>query len=127
MRNVARAASLLPLAGLCFALGPGCAVGDAGRPATAGGLAGATPDVERDAAASALAAEPPADPSTLAVPGPAAAPCTSDAMCLNHRCNVAYAKCAFPCASDADCVRGTSCFKAVISTCQSSPPNVPAH
>ena len=40
-------------------------------------------------------------------------------MCINHRCNVQYGRCAFPCASDADCVRGTACLKAAISTCQS--------
>ena len=67
--------------------------------------------------------EAPADPATLTVPGPAAAPCTNDSMCINHRCNLQYGKCAFPCATDADCVRGTSCFKAVISTCQVKPPN----
>jgi hypothetical protein len=44
-------------------------------------------------------------------------------MCIKHRCNLAYGKCAFPCASDADCARGTFCFKAAISTCQSKPPN----
>jgi hypothetical protein len=63
------------------------------------------------------------DPQSLAIPGPAALPCTSDAMCLNHRCNLAYGKCTFPCATDADCVRGTFCFKAVISTCQAKPPD----
>jgi len=66
-----------------------------------------------------------ADPPPLAVPGPAASPCTDDAMCVHHRCNLAYGKCAFPCASDADCAHGTTCFKAVISTCQPKPPNEP--
>jgi hypothetical protein len=73
-------------------------------------------------AAAARAPEPAADPSTLSVPAEAAAPCTRDAMCMNHRCNVAFGKCAFPCATDADCVRGTRCYKAAISTCQRSPP-----
>jgi hypothetical protein len=58
-------------------------------------------------------------------PGLAAAPCTSDAMCMNHRCNLQYGKCAFPCASDADCVRGSSCFRSAISTCQVKPPGQP--
>jgi hypothetical protein len=62
--------------------------------------------------------DPPVDPSTLAVPGPEAASCTSDATCMNHRCNSRFGKCAFPCASDADCVRGTSCFRGAVSTCQ---------
>ncbi len=85
-----------------------------------------TPGRTFGADASSLAEAPAADPArpgVLAVPGPAAAPCTSDTACLNYRCNVAYGKCAFPCASDADCARGTSCFRAVVSTCQPKPPN----
>jgi hypothetical protein len=100
--------------GLVVAFAIGCHGADAAPPA-------ASPAT--GAAAAAPPSDPPADPATLTVPGPAAAPCTNDSMCLNHRCNLPYGKCAFPCDTDADCVRGTFCFKAVISTCQARPPN----
>ena len=97
----------------------GCAAREAhsppGAPITTTASAASSPLVSPE--------EPPADPKTLAVPGPAASPCTNDSMCINHRCNLEYGKCAFPCASDADCVRGAFCFSAVISTCQRKPPN----
>jgi hypothetical protein len=60
--------------------------------------------------------------STLSVPGPAALPCSNDSMCMTHRCNMQYGKCAFPCASDADCIQGAYCFKSAISTCLPKPP-----
>ena len=40
----------------------------------------------------------------MAVPGPLALPCQSDANCGTHKCNTQYGKCAFPCQSAADCV-----------------------
>src|SRR5512140_1350113 len=45
---------------------------------------------------------PPPGPTgaALAVPGPAALPCSNDSMCLTHKCNTQYGKCAFPCETD---------------------------
>src|SRR4051812_26050445 len=40
----------------------------------------------------------------MAVPGPAALPCSNDSMCMTHRCNLQYGKCSFPCESDSDCI-----------------------
>ncbi len=54
---------------------------------------------------------------TMAVPGPAALPCSNDSMCMTHKCNTQYGKCAFPCESDNDCITGAYCFKSAISTC----------
>jgi hypothetical protein len=61
-------------------------------------------------------------PGQLAVPGPAALPCSNDSMCMTHKCNTQYGKCAFPCDSDSDCITGAYCFKAAISTCLPKPP-----
>ncbi len=47
----------------------------------------------------------------MAVPGPQALPCSSDAQCMTHKCNVQYGKCAFPCETDMDCIQGSSCLK----------------
>jgi hypothetical protein len=51
----------------------------------------------------------PAPTPTMAVPGPLALPCQSDAMCGTGKCNTQYSKCAFPCQSPADCAAGNSC------------------
>lgn len=51
----------------------------------------------------------PAPTPTMAVPGPLALPCQSDAMCGTGKCNTQYSKCAFPCQSAADCAAGNSC------------------
>ena len=67
-------------------------------------------------------APPTGAPGQLAVPGPAALPCTNDSMCMTHKCNTQYGKCAFPCASDADCITGAYCFQSAISTCLPKPP-----
>ena len=71
-----------------------------------------------------VATVPPGTPTSapasgLAVPGPMAFPCTTDAQCGLHRCNTQYAKCAFPCASDIDCAAGSSCVGAgqPVATC----------
>jgi hypothetical protein len=64
-------------------------------------------------------------PGAMAVPGPAALPCSNDSMCMTHRCNLQYGKCSFPCESDGDCIRGAYCFKSVISTCLPKPPGAP--
>jgi hypothetical protein len=61
-------------------------------------------------------------PGQLAVPGPAALPCSNDSMCMTHKCNTQYGKCAFPCESDNDCITGAYCFKSAISTCLPKPP-----
>jgi hypothetical protein len=48
--------------------------------------------------------------ATMAVPGPMAFPCTSNANCGLAQCNTQYGKCAFPCAnSEADCIQGAMC------------------
>jgi hypothetical protein len=60
----------------------------------------------------------PAGPGgSLAVPGPAALPCTNDSMCMTHKCNTQYGKCAFPCETDNDCITGAYCFKSAINAC----------
>jgi len=60
----------------------------------------------------------------MAVPGPAALPCSSDAQCMTHRCNTQYGKCAFPCQSDADCIQGSTCFVGggAMAACIPKPP-----
>ena len=63
----------------------------------------------------------------LSVPGPMALPCTSDAQCVTHKCNVQYSKCAFPCETDNDCNAGSYCFKGVPTgaTCLPKAPGQP--
>ena len=56
---------------------------------------------------------PAAAGGTLATPGAMATPCSSDAICLTHKCNVAAGKCAFPCATDFDCASGNRCDPAI--------------
>ena len=75
------------------------------------------------ATATAPAATPPV-PGQLAVPGPAALPCSNDSMCMTHKCNTQFGKCAFPCLSDADCIQGSSCFVAggALAACIPKPP-----
>ena len=63
----------------------------------------------------------PAASGAMAVPGPLAFPCTSDATCGTHHCNTQYGKCAFPCASDADCIQNTHCL-AGAGICAMKPP-----
>ncbi|HEX2669905.1 MAG TPA: hypothetical protein VHM25_03480, partial [Polyangiaceae bacterium] len=46
----------------------------------------------------------------LSTPNPLALPCTTDANCLTHRCNVAAQKCAWPCQTDNDCMPGNACI-----------------
>src|SRR4051794_29763415 len=46
----------------------------------------------------------------LSTPNPLALPCTTDANCLTHRCNVAAQKCAWPCQTDNDCIPGNACI-----------------
>jgi len=46
----------------------------------------------------------------MAVPGPGAIPCQSDAACILGRCNVPYGRCAYPCRSSAvDCAPNAVC------------------
>jgi hypothetical protein len=48
--------------------------------------------------------------SSMAVPGPGAFQCTSDAQCLLGRCNTQYSRCAYPCkSSENDCKAGNVC------------------
>lgn len=54
-----------------------------------------------------------AAPKTMAVPGPGAFACTSDAQCLLGRCNLQYKRCAYPCKnSDVDCKAPNVCTAA---------------
>lgn len=53
----------------------------------------------------------PAAGPTMAVPGPQAIACTSDAPCMSHKCNLQYGKCAFPCDTDFDCQPSFGCVK----------------
>lgn len=46
----------------------------------------------------------------LTPPGALALPCSSDAECMTHRCNLRFAKCAFPCKTDRDCIAGATCY-----------------
>jgi len=48
--------------------------------------------------------------AALSQPNPLALPCSTDAQCLTHRCNVAAGKCAWPCQSDNDCIPGNACI-----------------
>lgn len=43
-------------------------------------------------------------------PNPQGVPCTSDAQCLTHRCNVAAGKCSWPCQGAGDCAAGMQCI-----------------
>jgi hypothetical protein len=49
-------------------------------------------------------------PGTMAQPSPMALPCTSDAACLTHKCNLQFGKCAWPCQTEADCNPGNQCM-----------------
>ncbi len=56
----------------------------------------------------------PAAPATTATgtmnPNPQGVPCTSDAQCLTHKCNVAAQKCSWPCQGPGDCAPGMQCL-----------------
>lgn len=56
----------------------------------------------------------------LSQPSPIATPCTADAQCLTHRCNVAAGKCAWPCQGSGDCQPGFQCVSPMCI------PNMPA-
>jgi hypothetical protein len=64
-------------------------------------------------------------PQGMAVPGPQALACQSDAQCMTHRCNTQYGKCAFPCASDVDCNPGAYCFRGPVPACLPKAPGQP--
>jgi hypothetical protein len=55
---------------------------------------------------------PPAAPVPAAGmnPNPQGVPCTSDAQCLTHKCNVAAQKCSWPCQGPGDCAPGMQCL-----------------
>ena len=61
-------------------------------------------------AATPAAAGPAAGVSPPALATPKPLPCTADAHCLTHRCNLATQKCAWPCQTDADCTPGNACI-----------------
>jgi hypothetical protein len=56
------------------------------------------------------AAPAPATTGTTSQPSPIAFPCSTDAQCLSHRCNVAAGKCAWPCQTANDCMPGFQCM-----------------
>jgi hypothetical protein len=51
-----------------------------------------------------------AAPTTGMNPSPQGVPCTTDAQCLTHKCNVAAGKCSWPCQGPADCAAGMQCL-----------------
>jgi hypothetical protein len=56
----------------------------------------------------------------MAVPGPAAFPCSNDGACGLAHCNMQYQKCAFPCAdANVDCIQGAAC---IAGFCVPKPP-----
>jgi hypothetical protein len=56
-------------------------------------------------------AAPPAPTGATGMnPNPQGVPCTSDAQCLTHRCNVAAGKCSWPCQGPGDCAAGMQCI-----------------
>ena len=57
-----------------------------------------------------LAASPAAAGAPLSTPNSFALPCTVDANCLTHHCNVPAGKCAWPCQTDNDCLPGNACI-----------------
>ncbi len=68
----------------------------------------------------------PATGGALAVPGPLAGPCSNHSMCITHKCNMQYGKCAFPCETDNDCIQGSYCFKGVpVAACFPKAPGQP--
>ncbi|HYQ41394.1 MAG TPA: hypothetical protein VER11_05495 [Polyangiaceae bacterium] len=82
-----------------------------------GGGVTQTPGYGDGTASPTLAATPVANPAPatsaappLSTPNPLALPCTVDAHCLTHRCNVAAQKCAWPCQTDNDCIPGNTCI-----------------
>jgi hypothetical protein len=56
------------------------------------------------------AAPPPATGTAGMNPTPQGLPCTQDAQCLTHKCNVAAGKCSWPCQGPADCAPGMQCL-----------------
>ena len=62
------------------------------------------------AASPAPGAAPAAPAAALSQPSPLALPCSTDAQCLTHRCNVPAGKCAWPCQTDGDCMPGNACI-----------------
>ncbi len=62
----------------------------------------------------------PAGSGQMAVPGPAAFPCSNDSACGLAHCNTQYGKCAFPCVNaEVDCIQGAAC---IAGFCVPKPP-----
>jgi len=70
---------------------------------------GTSPGLATSQAAPASSA-PSAPSAPLSTPNPLALPCTVDANCVTHRCNVPAQKCAWPCQTDNDCMPGNACI-----------------
>ena len=96
-RSQQPAANLAPTPAPPVTQAPGSGDGAAANsPAVLSGAPSVTPAVAPGAA--------------LSTPSPFALPCTADANCLTHRCNVAAQKCAWPCQTDNDCMPGNACI-----------------
>src|ERR1041384_1823889 len=114
MRNIATylAASLRICCTLLVLSAPGCAKHSNPPPAYAPSSVQGAPVTQAPgygdgtAPSPALATSPVGSAAPLAplsTPNPLSPPCTADANCLTHRCNVAAQKCAWPCQTDNDC------------------------
>jgi hypothetical protein len=70
-------------------------------------------------------APPPAATGTAGMnPNPQGVPCSSDAQCLTHRCNVAAGKCSWPCQGPGDCAAGMQCIAPIcVPTMPSAAPS----
>jgi hypothetical protein len=68
------------------------------------------PPAQPTTAPPAATSPPPAATATGMNPNPQGFPCTSDAQCATHRCNVSAGKCSWPCQGPADCGAGMQCM-----------------
>ena len=125
MRTFAACVGMLGI-GVAMTFGAGCKKDDqTAQPATAGQYPqgqypqGQYPQTPQPATPAAPAG------GQLAVPGPAALPCSNDSMCMTHKCNTQYSKCAFPCETDFDCIQGAYCFKGPVPACLPKAPGQP--
>jgi hypothetical protein len=118
MRNIAATCPYRAIFSLALAA-MNCGSGSEQAPATypahdpSGGPQATQATGTSNGTAPVLAASPatPGAPSAvLSTPNPLALPCTVDAHCLTHHCNVPAKKCAWPCQTDNDCMPGNACI-----------------
>jgi hypothetical protein len=111
MRNIADPClrrTLFLLAIIALSCGSSSAPPPASYVAPQGPSSGPQPPVA--AQATPVVAAPGAPTAALSTPNPFALPCTVDANCLTHRCNVAVQRCTWPCQTDNDCMPGNACI-----------------